>query len=259
MPFDNLIDIDVDWLADGPLADDHDDGGLVAIPLFEIPVIEISSDSSVHSVLDSFESVTSTTLQAVGLRHYATDSDNDVAMSTASSPPHDFDPGLEPDFVPVDQPDVAPAYPEPLPDHDPIPFGIPDIAPPIPDPIPAPIDPPVVEPFVHPPAPTPADVAPSHSVESDVHRVDLPTGFLHDILAPRPSDDTSSLQPSHGHHVSAAFPHVPQPAPFAHFTSSPLNEPLRGSLPYSMLTSDLYHPSHFAGYTQDELLYSLQL
>ncbi|XP_022030577.1 leucine-rich repeat extensin-like protein 3 [Helianthus annuus] len=133
------------------------------------------------------------------------------------------------------QPDVAPANPEPLPDHDPIPFGIPDIAPLIPDPVPAPIDPPVVEPFVPPPAHAPTN----------------------EIPAPRPGEGTSSQQPSHDHHVSAPSPHV-QSAPFVHFTSSPLDEPLRGSPPYSMPTSDPYHPSYFAGYTQDELLYSLQ-
>ncbi|XP_021991653.1 predicted GPI-anchored protein 58 [Helianthus annuus] len=82
------------------------------------------------------------------------------------------------------QPDVAPANPEPLPDHDPIPFGIPDIAPLIPDPVPAPVDPPVIEQLIPPPAPAPANVAPFHLVEFDVNRVDLPIVFLQDIPAP---------------------------------------------------------------------------
>ncbi|KAJ0893456.1 hypothetical protein HanPSC8_Chr09g0377821 [Helianthus annuus] len=166
-------------------------------------------------------------------------------------------PGLEPNFVPDDQPDVAPADPEPLPDHDPISFGLPDIAPLIPDPVPAPVDPPVVELFI--PAPALADVAPFHPVESDVHRVDLPIVYLQDIPAPRLREGTSGQQPSHDPHVSAAFPHISQSAPFAPFTSSPLDEPLRWFLPYSIPTSDPYHPSHFVGYTQDVLLYSLQL
>ncbi|XP_022023990.1 vegetative cell wall protein gp1-like [Helianthus annuus] len=164
-------------------------------------------------------------------------------MSAAPSPPHDPEPGLEPDFVPADQPDVAPADPEPLLDHDPIPFGIPDIAPLIPDPVPAPVDPPVVEPLIPPPAPAPADVAPFHPVESDVHRDDLPIVFLQDIPAPRPGE---------------AFPHIPQSAPFAPFTSSPLDEPFRWFPPYTMPILDPYHPSHFVGYTRDELLLSLQ-
>uniref|UniRef100_A0A251U2A0 Uncharacterized protein n=1 Tax=Helianthus annuus TaxID=4232 RepID=A0A251U2A0_HELAN len=262
-PFDDLFDDDFDLFVDGPPDDAHGDGELdedvVAIPLLEIPVIELSSDSSLHSVSDSFESVTSSALHAVGLRCYAADSDDDTAMSTAPPPPHNLEPGLEPDFVPVDQPDVAPADPEPLPDHDPIPFGIPDIAPLIPDPVPAPVDPPVVEPLIPPPAPTPTDVAPFHPVDFDVHRVDLPVVFLQDIPAPRPGEGTSGQQPSHDPHVSAAFPHIPHSAPFAPFTSSPLDEPFRWFPPYSMPILDPYHPSQFVGYTGDELLLSLQL
>ncbi|XP_021990965.1 autism susceptibility gene 2 protein homolog [Helianthus annuus] len=267
--FDDLFDDDFDLCVDGPPDDAHGDGELdedvVASPLPEIPVIEISSDSSLHYVSDSFESVTSSALQAVGLRRYATDSDDDAAMSAAPPPPHELEPGLEPDFVPVDQPDVAPAdpepipNPEPLPDHDPIPFGIPDIAPLIPDRVPAPVDPPVIKPFIPPLARAPADVAPFLPVESDVHRVDLPIVFLQDISAPRPGEGTSGQQPSHDSHVSAAFPHIPQSAPLAPFTSSPLDEPFRWFPPYTMPISDPYHPSHFAGYTWDDLLLSPQL
>ncbi|XP_021998525.1 leucine-rich repeat extensin-like protein 3 [Helianthus annuus] len=246
-PFDDLFGDDFDLFVDGPPDNAHGDGELdeevFDIPLLEIPVIEISSDSSLHSVSDSFESVTSSALQVVGLRCYATDSDDDTTMSAAPSPPHDFKPGLEPDFVPDDQPDAAPAdpepilAPEPLPDHDPIPFGLPDIALLIPDPVPAPADPPIIEPVTPPLAPAPAD----------------------DIPAPHPGEGTSSQQPSQDPHVSAAYPHVPQSAPYAHFTSSPLDEPLRWFPPYTMPISDPYHPSHFTGYTRDELLLSLQL
>ncbi|XP_022007616.1 wiskott-Aldrich syndrome protein family member 1-like [Helianthus annuus] len=226
-PFDDLFDDDVDLFVDGPPDDAHGDGEIdedvVAIPPLENPVIELSSDSSLHCVSDSFESVTSSALQAVGLRRYATDSDDDTVMSAAPSPPHDPEPGPEPDLALVDQPDVAPADPEPIPDHDPIPFGLLDVAPHIPDPIPAPVDPPVVEPFVPPPAPT--DVAPLPPVESDVHRVDLPIIFLQDIPAPRPGEGTSGQHPRDDPYVSAAHSQIPQSAPFAPFTSSPLDEP----------------------------------
>ncbi|XP_021994289.1 SH3 domain-containing protein C23A1.17-like [Helianthus annuus] len=176
-------------------------------------------------------------------------------MSAAPSPPHDFELDLELDFVPIDQPDVAPADPEPLPDHDSILFGTPDIAPLIPDPVPAPVDPPIVETLIPPPALAPAEVAPFHPVESDVHRVDLPIVFLQDIPAPRPGEGTSGQQPSHDPHVSVAFPHIPRSAPFTPITSSPLDEPFRWFPPYTMPISDPYHPSHFAGHTRDELLY----
>ncbi|XP_021991754.1 pistil-specific extensin-like protein [Helianthus annuus] len=157
----------VPLVGDGKIDED-----VIAVPPPEIPVIEISSDSSLHSVSDSFESVTSSALQAVGLQRYATDSDDDTAMSAAPSPPHDPEPGPEPDLVPINQPNVAPADPEPIPDPDHVPFGLPDITTLIPDPAPAPVDPPVVEPFIPPPAP--ADVAPLPPVESDVHRTHLP-------------------------------------------------------------------------------------
>ncbi|XP_021986338.1 vegetative cell wall protein gp1-like [Helianthus annuus] len=193
-------------------------------------------------------------------------------MSVAPSPPHDFELDLELDFAPDDQSDAAPAdpepipAPEPLPDLDPIPFGIPDIAPLIPDPVPAPVDPPVIESVTPPLAPAPVDVAPIHPEtllgralqESDVHRVEPSIVFLQDIPTPRPGEGTSSQQPGHDPHVPAAFPHVPQSAPSAYFTSSPLDEPFRWFPPYTMI-SDPYHPSHFTGYTRDELLLSLQL
>ncbi|KAM0034185.1 hypothetical protein Hdeb2414_s0016g00494591 [Helianthus debilis subsp. tardiflorus] len=139
-PFDDLFDDDVDLFMDDPLADVQGDGEIdddvVVVPLQAIPVIDLSFDSSFHSVSDSFESVTSSALQAVGLQLYATDSDDDTAMSAAPSPA----------CVPTPQHD-----PEPGPEQYPVPFGQPDIAPLIPDPIPAPPELPHVEPFIAPP------------------------------------------------------------------------------------------------------------
>ncbi|MFS7964538.1 hypothetical protein Hanom_Chr08g00751521 [Helianthus anomalus] len=155
LPSNDLTDVEVDLLVDGPFDDTHDDERLdedtVTIPLLEIPVVEISPDTSLHSVPDSFEFVTSSALQA-----------------------------------PVD----VPADPKPLPNHDPIPFDIPDIAPLIPDLAPSTIDPPVIGTFVSPPAPTPTDAAP-YSVESEVHHDGLPIDFLQNIPAPLPGKDTS--------------------------------------------------------------------
>ncbi|MFS7937778.1 hypothetical protein Hanom_Chr05g00431691 [Helianthus anomalus] len=95
-PFDDLFYNDFDLFVDGPPDDAQGDRELdedvVAIPLLGIPVIEISSDSSLHYVPDSFESVSSFALHAVGLRRYATDSDDDTAMSAAPIPPHDIEP-----------------------------------------------------------------------------------------------------------------------------------------------------------------------
>ncbi|MFS7904187.1 hypothetical protein Hanom_Chr01g00033081 [Helianthus anomalus] len=104
-----------------------------------------------------------------------------------------------------------------------------------PDPVPAPVNFPVAEPFI--PPHTPAD----------------------DIPAPCPGEGTSGQHPRDDLSISAAFPLIPQFVPFAPFTSSPLDEPFQWSPPYSMSTPDPYHPSHFVGYTHDELLYSLQL
>ncbi|KAF5810456.1 hypothetical protein HanXRQr2_Chr04g0169631 [Helianthus annuus] len=91
--FDDLFDDDVDLFVDGPPVDAQGDGeideNVVAIPPPKIPVIKLSSDSSLHSVSNSFESVASLALQAVGLQRYATDSDDDTAMSAAPSAPHD--------------------------------------------------------------------------------------------------------------------------------------------------------------------------
>ncbi|MFS8025021.1 hypothetical protein Hanom_Chr16g01470111 [Helianthus anomalus] len=118
-----------------PMGDGEvDDVVVLDIPPPTIPVFEISSDSSLHSVADSFESVTSSTLQAAGLQLYATDLDDDDAMSTALSSP-----------VRVPTP---PHIAEHIPDPDPVPFGLPDIAPLIHVPVPAPLDLPPVDPFI---------------------------------------------------------------------------------------------------------------
>ncbi|KAJ0786275.1 hypothetical protein HanOQP8_Chr02g0053471 [Helianthus annuus] len=62
-PFHDLFDDDIDLFIDYPPDDAHGDGELdedvVTILLLEIPVIELSSNTSLHSVSDSFESVTS--------------------------------------------------------------------------------------------------------------------------------------------------------------------------------------------------------
>ncbi|KAM0051577.1 hypothetical protein Hdeb2414_s0007g00238161 [Helianthus debilis subsp. tardiflorus] len=69
--FNDLFEDDFDLFVDGPQNDAQGDGELdedvVAISLLGIPVIEISSDSSLHSAPDSFESVSSSSLQVVGL------------------------------------------------------------------------------------------------------------------------------------------------------------------------------------------------
>ncbi|KAM0043741.1 hypothetical protein Hdeb2414_s0010g00344811 [Helianthus debilis subsp. tardiflorus] len=118
-PFDDLFDDDIDLFVDGPPVDAQGDGEIdedvVAVPPPKIPIVEISSDPSLHSVSASFESVTSSALQAVGLQRYATDSDDDTSMSTAPSPPHDPEHDPEPDPIHFDQPDVAPVDPELIP------------------------------------------------------------------------------------------------------------------------------------------------
>ncbi|KAJ0907480.1 hypothetical protein HanRHA438_Chr07g0299501 [Helianthus annuus] len=89
-PFDNHLDEDFDiFVGDHPTGEqgdrEVDDIIVLDVPPHVVPVIDISSDSSIHSVADSFESVTSSALRAVGLRLYATDDDD--AMSAALSSP----------------------------------------------------------------------------------------------------------------------------------------------------------------------------
>ncbi|KAM0040540.1 hypothetical protein Hdeb2414_s0012g00395171 [Helianthus debilis subsp. tardiflorus] len=176
-------------------------------------------------------------------------------MSAAT--PHDPKHVPEPEPIPFDQPDITPIDPESIPDPNHVRFGLLDIAPLVPEAVHAPVDLPHVEPFI--PPPPPADVAPLPPVESDVHHTNLPIVFLQDIPAPRPGEGTSGQHPSYDPIAPAAFPPIPQSAPFTPFTSTPIDEPFRWFLPYSMPLSDPCHPSHFVGYTLDEILLSLQL
>ncbi|XP_022003470.1 calphotin-like [Helianthus annuus] len=197
LPLDDMSDDDIDLLIEGPPKDAQDGGDpvdddvaipfaeipvdddvviplveipvadIIVVPLVEIPAVEISSD---HSGPDSFDSVSSVTLQARGVQHYPTDTDSDIAISATPIFPHDFDPDHEIEFVPDEQPfeapvipddqlfdipadfEYAPANPEPeiapeaipahnpLPVHDPLPVDVPVVAPPFPDPLPAPTD-----------------------------------------------------------------------------------------------------------------------
>ncbi|KAJ0765839.1 hypothetical protein HanPI659440_Chr08g0308311 [Helianthus annuus] len=244
-PFDDLFDDDVDLFLGDPPVDAQGDGEVDDVVVLEIPppvipVIEISSDSSLHSVADSFESVTSSALRAAGFQLYTTDSDDDTAMSAAPSSP-----------VRVPTP---PHVLERIPDPDPIPFGLPDVAPLIPEPVIAPFDLPPVDPFI--PSPPPADVVPPPPFVSDAHRTDLPIIFLQEIPAPQPGEGTSGQLPRFDSFASADFPPIPHFTPHA---PASLDEPFLWFPPYTMPISDPYHPSHYGGYTRDELLLSLQL
>ncbi|KAF5782437.1 hypothetical protein HanRHA438_Chr11g0508471 [Helianthus annuus] len=242
LPFD---DLDVNYFdiftGDHPVGD-QGDGVLDDVIVLDIPspvvsIIDISSNSSMHSVADSFESVTSLALQAKGLRLYATDLDDEDTMSTTPSSP------------------VRAPTPPPVPDHvhDPVPgpFDIPLIAPLVPEPISAPFGLPPISPVVPQPPPT-VDVPPPFV--SDEHRTDLPIVFRHEIPAPRPGEGTSGQPPSFDPFASADFPPIPQ---FTPFTSDPLDQPFRWFPSYTMPISDPYHPSHHVGYTRDDLLLSL--
>ncbi|XP_022017946.1 E3 ubiquitin-protein ligase Hakai-like [Helianthus annuus] len=188
------------------------------------------------------------------------------------------------DPEPMLAPEPIPAH-DPLPKHDHVPVDILVVAPPLPDPISAPVDhahfaaqidlryaftrngwieddddlPPFVRTVTPPPAPThaPVDIAPFHPHVSDIHHTDLPITFLQDIPPPRPGEGPSSQQPSHIPPVSAAFPFVPQLSHTAPSASAPSGEPLIWFPPNTMPVSDPYHPSHYTGYTRDDLLLSL--
>ncbi|MFS7953675.1 hypothetical protein Hanom_Chr07g00621411 [Helianthus anomalus] len=86
--------------------------------------------------------------------------------------------------------------------------------------------------------------------------VQISRSFLQEIPAPRPGEGTSGQPPRFDPFTSADFPHIPHSTPF---TPASLYEPFRWFPPYSMPISDPYHPSHYGGYTRDELLLSLQL
>ncbi|MFS8001795.1 hypothetical protein Hanom_Chr13g01194561 [Helianthus anomalus] len=163
-----------------------DDVVAVGVPPPVVTVVDISSDSNLHSVADSFESVTSSALRVVGLRLYATD--NDYAMSVAPSSP------------------VRAPTPPHIPDPDPVPFALPLVAPLIPEPVSEPLDLPPVDPHV--PQPPPIDIVPLHVV-SDEHHTDLPIVFLQEIPAPRPGEGTSGQPPSFDPFATADFPPIP--------------------------------------------------
>ncbi|KAM0041228.1 hypothetical protein Hdeb2414_s0011g00363861 [Helianthus debilis subsp. tardiflorus] len=160
-PFDDLPDDNFDINVGDHPVDDQGDGEVddvvvLDVPSPVVPVIDISSDSDVHAVADSFESVTSSALQAAGLRLYANDLDDDDAMSVTPSSP-------------IRAP-TPPPVPYHVPDPLPVPFGLPPIAPLVTQPPPTVAVPP---PFV-----------------SDEHRTDLLVVFRHEIPTPRPGEGT---------------------------------------------------------------------
>ncbi|XP_021996624.1 uncharacterized protein LOC110893797 [Helianthus annuus] len=179
LPLDDMSDDDIDLFIEGPPEDDQDGGAPidddVAIPFeapvvdasvfpVEAPVVEALSDQSGP---DSFESLSSSTLHALGLQRYPTDTDSDTAMSAAPDSPQDFefgdefdpdlsddfDPDHEIEFIPEEQPDEAPLPHDPLPVHSPILVDVPVVAPPVVGvPVVAPpvVDVPVVAPLPNP-------------------------------------------------------------------------------------------------------------
>ncbi|KAJ0699913.1 hypothetical protein HanOQP8_Chr10g0361521 [Helianthus annuus] len=179
------LPIDVVPLAAGD--GEVDDVIVLDVPPTVVPFIDISSDSSVYSVADSFESVTSS---ACRLRDSAFMLlINDDAMSAAPSSP-----------IRAPTPPHVPGH---VPDPDPVSFGLPFVAPLIPEPVSAPLNLPPVVPLI--PQPPPVDVVPPHFV-SDEHRTDLPIVFLQEIPAPRPGEGTSGQPPSFDPFASADFP-----------------------------------------------------
>ncbi|KAM0064180.1 hypothetical protein Hdeb2414_s0003g00099841 [Helianthus debilis subsp. tardiflorus] len=172
-PFDDLLDDDFDiFVGDHPVGDrgdgEVDDVVVLDIPSPNISVIDISSDSDLHSVADFFESVTSSALQAAGLRAYATDLDDEDAMSAAPpspvrapTPPPVHDPVLDPISPPLDLPPIAPVVSQP---------------------------PSVVFATSIPGSPLPP-------FATYARRTDLPIIFQQEIPAPRPGKGTSGQPP----------------------------------------------------------------
>ncbi|KAF5798012.1 hypothetical protein HanXRQr2_Chr07g0287691 [Helianthus annuus] len=166
---------------------------------------------------------------AAGLRLYATNLDDDNAMSAAPSSP-------------VRAPTAPPIH-----DH-------------VPEPISAPLDLPPIAPVVSQPPPAvfvpPIPGSPLPPFVTEEHNTDLPVVFRHEIPAPRRGEGTSRQPPSFNPFASADFPPIPQITPF---DSDPFDQPFRWFPPYTMPISDPYHPSHHIGYTRDDLLLSLRL
>ncbi|KAJ0796304.1 hypothetical protein HanPI659440_Chr04g0160661 [Helianthus annuus] len=172
---------------------------------------------------------------------------------------------------------IPPDDPEPIPELAPVPFGQLDIAPIKSEPIPGPN----YVPFGLP------DIAPlfhiryldllifllqSHSFLHPHPLMLLPyllLSLMSTVLIYRLVSSRTSLHPIRGRYfgpaprydpfASAVFPPIPPITSFTPFSSTPLEEPFRWFPPYTMPISDPYHPSHFVGYTRDELLLSLQL
>ncbi|MFS7998160.1 hypothetical protein Hanom_Chr12g01150431 [Helianthus anomalus] len=226
-------DIDVPVIVVDHIDDDLGDGEVYDIAILDVAspvvsVVDISFDSDLDSVADSFESVTSSALLAAGVRAYPTDDDDD-AMSVAP-------------FSPV---------------HIPTPLHTPNhpLAP-----ISAPVNSlPVAPPNTQTPPTTlvtPASGCSLPPPTADTHRIDLPTIFPHEIPAPRPGEGMSRQPPCVNPLAPADFISSPHFSPFEMdpYLQSPRFFPL-----YSMPLSDPYHPSHHDGYTRDDLLLSLQL
>ncbi|XP_035840199.1 proline-rich extensin-like protein EPR1 [Helianthus annuus] len=175
---DVVSDDDIDLFEEDPPEDDYEGEAPIDVdailPIAEAPVEEAPLGSP---VLDSLESVASTSLHDQGVQHHSPDADSDVAMSAAPGPLHefefdhevddDFDPVFPPDFDPdheiefihMDQPLEAPVAPiDPLFDIpadfdmdlvDPEPVMVPEavVAPdPAPEPDPVPDDAPALVP-----------------------------------------------------------------------------------------------------------------
>ncbi|MFS7932256.1 hypothetical protein Hanom_Chr04g00365711 [Helianthus anomalus] len=196
---------------EGDLGDSEvDDVVILDIPSPAISVVDISSDSGLHYVADSFESVTSSALHAVGVRAYATDLDSEDAMLAAlSSPVHAPTPPLVHDHIL----DLVSA-----------PLDLPPMAPPVSQPPPTVFVPPLFA--------------------TDAHRTDLPIIFQHEIPAPCPGEGTSGQPLSFDPFASSDFPPILQFTPFETDTHG---QSTSWFPPYTMPISDPYHPSHHVG------------
>ncbi|MFS8026397.1 hypothetical protein Hanom_Chr16g01486271 [Helianthus anomalus] len=235
---------------------------LLLISLLETPVNKLSSYSSMHSFLDSFESVTSAALQTAGLQLSTTDADDDAVMTAALSPAR----GTTPLHDPEPDPKLASApvwvslmmhlmilsrfliltmfllvyqtmHPLYLTQY----LHLMIFS--------------FVETFVF--APATVDVAPLPLWRPTSNALAcLSFSFK---TYPHPG---RVLQVST--HVTipiatATFSTTPQAAPFPTFTSTSLDEPFRWFLSCPTLILDPYQPPHYGSYTRDELFLLLQL
>ncbi|XP_022009129.1 calphotin-like [Helianthus annuus] len=105
VPLDVVSDDDINLFIEGPPEEDHEGGAPIA------------DDVAIYL------SVSSSTLHAIGLRRYPTESDSDTALSAVPGSPHefDFDPEFEDEFDPVFPPDFDPDHEnEFIPDDQPL-------------------------------------------------------------------------------------------------------------------------------------------